>query len=214
MNLLELLRENVNVFSNEREDGLHPSQLSLTPYCLRKHCYEKKVGRTTSPDLQARFNIGHVLHDFYRDHYWKHVIVENERRVCFDYKGHKVVGHCDSIMVLNGKKYILEIKTMSADTWNMIRYAQQTHINQLHYYMYGTGIHAGYLVYINKDTGSVKEFDIPYNRNTLQECLDLVEEVGGLDLNGELPDRHKKCTNGSKMRAYCAYASICYPEDE
>jgi hypothetical protein len=48
----------------------------------------------------------------------------------------------------------------------------------------------------------------------------LVEEVGDMDiannrdLDVELPPRHKKCTNGSKMRAYCAYASICYPEDE
>lgn len=215
--LRELLLQRVNVYGNEREDGLHPSQISRVPYCLKRHKLEQKFGHAVAPETQLIFNIGHVLHDFYREKYFPE-IYNKEKRICFYLDDViKVVGSMDGMIDIENVPSLVEIKSVGKDAWQMFRRPKDTHVNQMQLYMYAENLTQGVLVYINKDNGDIKEWMIGYDQELVDELLYLIREIDRVDHSDALPLEHKKCTPSSVLRKQCPFSERCFPnttEDE
>lgn len=213
----ELLLQRVDVFGNEREDGLHPSQIARDPYCLRRHKLELRYGSAVTPELQLLFNIGHMLHNFYRDTYFPEIF-DKEKRICFYLDDAiKVVGSIDGKVMVDDKPFLVEIKSTGSEAWKMFRRPKSTHINQMQLYMYAEQLQHGFLIYINKDTGDIKEWIVDYDASLVDELLDLIREINEVEQKNELPAAHKKCTPSSVMRSQCPFNERCFPnttEDE
>lgn len=75
-----------------------------------------------------------------------------------------VSGHIDGYLEIGGKRYIGEIKSMSAKHFRT-RTPHEEHLDQLNFYLHATGIRDGVLVYVNRDDpDQVKMFDVRYSR--------------------------------------------------
>lgn len=218
----ELLLQRTNVFGSEREDGLHPSQIARDPYCIRRHKLEIKYGPGVTNELQLLFNIGHMLHDFYRDRYFPE-IYDKEKRICFylpssvDGEQIKVVGSIDGKIMVEETPCLVEIKSTGSEAWKMFRRPKATHVNQMQLYMYAENLQYGYLIYINKDTGDIKEWIVDYDPDTVESLFNLIVEIDDAERKDELPLAHKKCTPSSVMRSQCPFSERCFPhttEDE
>jgi len=99
----------------------------------------------------------------------------------------------------------------------MFRRPKAAHVNQMQLYMYAEQLTKGHLVYINKETGDVKEWIIDYDKKLVLSLFDLIVEIDDAERKDELPLAHKKCTPSSVMRSQCPFSERCFPhttEDE
>lgn len=208
--LSDFIRASYQHEEHAREDGLHPSSISRDPYCLRRHWFERNEPIQHTIDTQLIFDIGHVVHDLYQEKYLKDVIHSCETRICFYHNGTKIVGAIDGLLSFNGEDHIVELKSMDPGGWEMLRYAKQSHINQVHFYMFALKITKAIIGYINKSNGQLKEFIIEYDERLMQSLLRLVESIAEVDLTNDLPLPHKSCTPKSTMRQWCPYKDVCF----
>jgi CRISPR/Cas system-associated exonuclease Cas4 (RecB family) len=97
----------------------------------------------------------------------------------------KLSGHIDGTMEVNGELYIVEFKTISPYALRYGNVPYEHHIDQLHAYMYlwnktqDTRIEKGLLVYMDKSSGNIYEYEIPYEMR-MDFLLDRISEIRSL----------------------------------
>lgn len=78
-----------------------------------------------------------------------------------------LIGHCDGILLIEGEKRVLELKTINPKGFEqVVRYgaAVPAHIYQVNIYMHLLKMDACSVLYINKADSRLAEFEVPYDK--------------------------------------------------
>lgn len=76
----------------------------------------------------------------------------------------RIIGHADGIVQIGGTTYVLELKTINDRGYATTTSPKGDHIRQVHAYMKGLGINKTIIIYINKNTGQLKEFVVDFDQ--------------------------------------------------
>lgn len=196
--------------------AFHPSALGQ---CLRKLWFEQfnapKDRRHKDDVLQSYliFEFGSYIHLLFQNLCERAgILLHREFRLLNLIK--EIEGTCDGILSIQGKKYVLEIKSINSGQWTKVQQAPKfDHKQQVHAYMYVLGIKSCIIVYINKDRGTVKEFVVDFDEEFFNKSVsDRIAKYKGHVTKRTLPDREG--TNPSTFPcSFCSFASLCFSPD-
>lgn len=146
---------------------------------------------------------------------------------------HRIIGHADGMVEINGEDYLIEIKSVGLGTlrwdapylysaytdgkmnidglWTNLKRPLPAHNRQVQLYMHCTGVHKAIVLYEWKPDQSIKEFVVKYSPETVdlmlagaKRVLDALED----DILPERPPHFKK----SKECKFCPYKDVCWNE--
>ncbi|MCX7750905.1 MAG: PD-(D/E)XK nuclease family protein [Candidatus Bipolaricaulota bacterium] len=123
-------------------------------------------------------------------------------------------GRCDVIVSLDGKNYVVEIKTAHPYSFDqMASGPRRDHYLQLQLYLHYFGIPQGIVLAENKATQELREFVVPYDKPEVARVLEQFERLRELVfVRGELPPlpgpEEKRDWEFDQCR-YCPYAAFC-----
>lgn len=123
-------------------------------------------------------------------------------------------GRCDVIVSLDGKNYVVEIKTAHPYTFEqMASGPRRDHYLQLQLYLHYFGIPQGIVLAENKATQELREFVVPYDKAEVGRVLGQFERLRELVfVRGELPPlpgaEEKRDWEFDQCR-YCPYVPFC-----
>lgn len=129
-------------------------------------------------------------------------------------------GKLDAVIRVNGKYYVLEIKSVSANSFYKIRRwgVQEEHELQLQAYLYYAqnlfkqNTKEGILLYKCKDTSEFEDFLIKYDEQKTLNFFNTLSEVELHLKNGTLPERPYSRTDWQCR--YCEFEFICWEGTE
>lgn len=105
-------------------------------------------------------------------------------------------GRADAIVSIDNKVYVVEMKSSSEFKFQKLDEPEETHQEQLQLYMHYFKVPQGILVYENKNTQELKEFELKYNpeicRKLLLELRTLKEQYIEQDIIPPIPLKFKK----------------------
>ncbi len=196
----------------KQEGRYYPSEIGS---CMRKIWYSYKHPKKVGTELLKIFHVGNIMHDFIVDVLQSeknpHVeLLEAEFPVKITRPDFVISGRIDDIILIraNGKKILVEVK--SHKDVRFLKEPNKTHVMQLQFYMYASGIKDGLLLYINKTDLKTKTFEIVYDENASQEILKRFEKLHQLLLNNQLPEpESKQNPKTAWMCNNCDYKDLC-----
>lgn len=80
----------------------------------------------------------------------------------------RIIGHADGIVKIRDVTYVLELKTINERGYATTNSPKPDHIRQVHAYMRGLKIYKTIIIYINKNTGQLKEFVIDFDEKVYE----------------------------------------------
>ena len=191
----------------------HPSQLGG---CLRAQFYGQfkapKDGMRSSTDLLRSaliFEFGTYVHVLFQN-LCERAGVLTERESAIVNPKLRIIGHGDGQLLIDGHKYLLEIKTVNDRGFAALQGVKDAHKQQIHAYMKALKLDAAVVVYINKNTSELREYVVNYHEAYYQEHVakritsyfDCVRALRLPAREGESPSR-MPCS-------YCDFRRICF----
>jgi len=117
-------------------------------------------------------------------------------------------GRADAIISDGKDLYVLDIKSMNSMVFKNLSQPKEEHINQIQLYLHFLDPQKGILLYINKDTQELKEFEVPYDSKRAQSLLNkLISLKTKIDSN-IIPPRLPDWPNNWQCK-YCPFKEIC-----
>jgi len=119
-----------------------------------------------------------------------------------------ISGRADAIITLNNELYVVDFKSMNSYKFKTLQAPPEENVNQIQLYLHYFGIPKGILLYVDKNTLSLKEFLIDYNSGQAQS---LISALGSLKVKIDknvVPARMADYP-GSFHCKYCAFHEIC-----
>lgn len=189
-------------------------------YCFRKQVFSRmNVPQSNPPDIRSLrvFKAGSIFHDFFQG-----LLPEHEIEVKIETDD--ICGYAD--IVIKESKTVVDIKTMhSKGFWYLAKAGnvetQKFHnILQVMTYVYLLGYEKGKLVFTDKDTLCIEEYD--FTLDAWKEVVELeINTLKGLwqqyKDNGTLPlpaprvfGNDKKTGEANECVKYCSYRDHCY----
>jgi len=161
---------------------------SLHHPCLRYLYYSYfGIPQEFDPKTLRVFDNGHHVHERLQDYLEKAgVLVEREVSVCDD--EYQIYGRCDGIVQLNGKRGVIEIKSISSSGFND-ELPKPAHLNQLMMYVHLLGLNGGVILYENKNSQELKEFYFPLDKGVVERILNKIQCVLGFISKKQLPPK-------------------------
>lgn len=205
--VLDLIDEHLLSLNGAYQTGgwIHPSSISR---CLRGVYYEyvNAPGNVTEePDERKLPAVGSAIHDMIQAWIAEAVPAEEfiaERRMRFP--AYKLSFRCDGVFVL--KDWVLEIKTVSDTAFNKLGRPRSYDMGQVHCYMYTLDIPRVLLLYVNRNTGLMKEFKVYFDLKVWRDkVLSVLASVFDHQEKGTKPPRLKstyECRR-CKWRPHC-----------
>ena len=228
----------------------HPSSISYWGVCPRAYYLTMKrdeLGITLQrpqpheTSLLRIFEHGHSIHAMYQDKVlgpakvlygkwefngeqiegyqpspeWKYV----EPRIWWTDK--RISGYCDGFLNLNGKWYVLEIKSSNDQSFRYLKrtgQAREYHVRQAQLYMQAPHdlkvkptFEGAFLLYINKDTGEELDIFVENDPSRIDPILNEIDvAINSLDQH-VVPMRVDDCkTSKSKRAKDCIACSVCF----
>lgn len=177
--------------------------------CIRKKYYSIVDPREVSWSLRKRFAVGSGIHHQIQvglEEYGYNIEVPIVKH--YDDFGFDVSTKIDALYgdVDNPIK-LVEIK--SAAFFKFIRSPYKSNVAQLQQYMDVLGMDVGYLLYIDTETGNMKEFAVERDDDIIFNNLMKLEVIRDCIINEALPPKKKK-QNICKM---CQYNTECSNND-
>lgn len=116
-------------------------------------------------------------------------------------------GRADAIVGLDGKPYVLEIKSSSQYKFNNLEASEPDHLKQIQLYLHYFKVPQGILLYEDKNTQALKEFLVKYDPNLVQDVLkkfEILKDQIERDIIPPIPKDIEpwRCK-------YCEYREIC-----
>jgi len=187
--------------------------------CPSKNTRDILFGKEMDANGYWRVTPGHYLHKMYSDHLSKlfgdaYHSEERELEVELPRTKTKVVGHCDGVLEVDGRSYLLEFKTVSLYSMDKILSSGApfpAHVSQAN--MYATALYADWILilYFCKDNGAVKEFvferDPELFRDTI-ESLDTQQEA--INKGEPIPRTYGDATESPC--SFCGHKADCYKD--
>mgnify|MGYP001617259992 CR=1 FL=1 len=119
-----------------------------------------------------------------------------------------ISGRADAILSDGKELYVLDIKSMNSMIFRNLAEPKEENIDQIQLYLHYFKIPRGILLYVNKDTQELKEFEISYSAN---RALALLNNLNALktkiDAN-TIPDRMIGYPDDWQCK-YCQFKEIC-----
>jgi hypothetical protein len=152
----------------------HPSSLGQ---CIRKLWFQEKKAPQNEGGMQTADDLLR-WHLILETGTYVHVMIQNlcakagvllKREIPIINKEHKIIGTADGKLFINGKKYLLEIKTINPRDYARLSQAELGHRRQAHAYMKCLGLTAAVILYFNKGGDSkFKEFVVPFVNDRIE----------------------------------------------
>lgn len=164
--------KNAQVFFN-------PSSFSA---CKRQIYFKKIAQKTTNPILtaaQLKMAFGTVLHEKIQAIVQSlGILVEAEKLKVVTMGGLKFRYKTDGIIVINGKRYIMEIKTTYGQGFRMIKDAPKpSDIIQMALYMLFEHVENGILLYVGRDNGFLMEYVIKVGDPLYSSAMETISKT-------------------------------------
>lgn len=175
------------------------------------------------PDLQLIFDDGNWRHLKWGWTFYdmeavlgkeKFEVISMEEDVSYDPL--YVAGSLDTVVRINGKKWVVDFKGANLYTWTdafMNNEPKVDHIWQLMLYMKARRIRRGLLMYENKNNQEVKVFVVEFNDDDWSEVVRWIKPVIKKLRERRLPQMDHECTKGSRMEQQCPFSKWCYGGD-
>lgn len=90
-----------------------------------------------------------------------------------------ISGRADAIIDIEGKPYVVEIKSIGSYKFGKLQEPEPDHMKQIQLYMHYFKIQDGILLYEDKDKQNLKEFVVKYDPFLVQEALEKFKELKG-----------------------------------
>lgn len=209
-----MLRELIDQFylDKERERGEKERvhfYISESGKCRRAIFFRFK--RAPKKELEAEklrvFEFGnHIQQIVLRPLISKGLVVATE--VPIPYK-ELVSGRADIIISVEGKPYVVEVKSISG-RMNLAKMTSPMpdHYEQLQLYLHYFKVPKGIVLYVNKDTQELKEFECNYNNELVKKLLKRFEELKTKIEANIVPARLEDYPDNWQC-GNCEYREIC-----
>ena len=153
---------------------------SSLPYCARKMYYQR-IGIERRPQLFAStrvtFAMGHKLHDMVQGWLSDCMGTAYEAEVPLVDEELHIRGTADAIITLHAQRRLQEIKSISFKGYATLASPQSAHVLQASCYAYMADCPIVDYVYINKNTGEIKQFPTRFDKVTWRKALDKLERI-------------------------------------
>lgn len=180
-------------------------------------------------DMYPVFALGDLYHDFIQKIFVREGIATQieECTIMYDDDGkwywlrqdkNKIIikenveihGRLDIKFSIERSKFIADIKTISERAWNFMNSKpKEPHYAQLQLYLYHfreEKIDKGFILYINKSSGEMKEFLIQYDPEYVSMTLDNYKRLNEYIQSKGLPPRHFR--SGEEVPWQCKYCNF------
>jgi hypothetical protein len=128
-------------------------------------------------------------------------------------KEYGISGHPDGILLMEGQKSILELKTFNGKYYSYVlinKSPMPKHVIQAQMYMWLTGLDSSTILYFNKEDSSMLSFYIKYSKSIVDGVLSNVSLFRDSIRTDKLPER-KICETQTCSRAKkCSVRKECF----
>lgn len=127
----------------------------------------------------------------------------------FSNKEWELEGSYDGVILYNGAERLLEMKTKDVFAWDGLKAPEPKHVVQCQIYMFAAEIPHGVIVYINKNSGLIKEFPIEADHKLIARVKEQITDVRMSVKKGRLSNG--VCGGPRERRAKeCAFRDVCF----
>lgn len=207
---------------NKRDiDGLiHASQLGG---CSKKLWYKVTLTepkKIIKPALYETFQHGHAVHNWRQEMYSKQ-LAESEWEFITELStadkklggriDPMIVGSTDGLLINKntGERFIYELKTIAAASWEKLRSPQKKHLLQTNVYAKAFGAKGIHIEYFNKNKDQSKYYYVEADEKIYTEAVSQLEYVFGHLNEGTEPPPDPSFFECKS----CSFYHICRPED-
>jgi len=141
--------------------------------CLRALYYLFKGIRPARPTGRALyvFDDGHMHHESVKKMLRRAgFVIQDEEKEFFN-EERNLKGKIDGVILHDGKKYLLEIKSVSHFEFARLGWIDEKTYLQVQLYLWLTGLQEGVVIYKNKNTAHLKDFVVTYDSRKAEEGL-------------------------------------------
>lgn len=130
-----------------------------------------------------------------------------------DYPPWNMEGHSDGVVVPDGERTVLEIKSINDRGYGELsKYgAKEDHIKQVQCYMHMAKLKNAIILYENKDKQMWMEFKVPYDPAHAAKIEKYVKTLDALRKSRTLPDREGDSPQSDACR-WCDFSQMCYSQ--
>ena len=194
--------------------GLHGSAILKDDICMRAQVlsllFRQQQGEELPLDTLAIFEEGNAIHEK-----WQRLFIRGGLGTAFDMdvtqyaQGYELLYTPDAIIMINGTKYIVEIKSMNSFLYQKSN-EHKTGALQYLLYMHLTNIHNGFVLMENKNTQEFKIQLVEYDEQKIQPIIERLKEIQKLKADFIKTKKPPKriCEN-----AECEQAEKCIMRD-
>lgn len=233
---------------NSRTKKMKNAQIYFNPSsfsaCKRQVYFKKIAMKTSNPILTAahlKMAFGTVLHEYLQSVVQgMGILVEAEKLKVVTMGGLKFRYKTDGIIVINGKRYIMEIKTTHGQGFRMIKDAPKpSDVIQMALYMLFEHVEDAVLLYVGRDNGFLMEYVVkvgdPLYRLAIDTISKKLQELKILEKdikNRQMPardcqialkykngvvsskfQRDKKAYKADWQCEYCQWKDLCWARE-
>lgn len=166
----------------------HPSTLHKPAEDLLKAYFDGESERDFSSQLLRVFDNGHHVHKRIQN-YLHELGILKEIECPVENIEYEIKGHVDGILEIDGKKGVLEIKSINSQGFYGLFEPDEKHLIQVNVYMFCLETPRGVILYENKDNQDLKEFFVKQDPKVIQPVLEKIKLVQNWILTGKLGDR-------------------------
>ena len=190
--LLEAVKLRTRVDIDSRV--IHVSEVAS---CLRRAYFYRTKSIQLSPSNALKL-LGSEVHEALQEVLRRHGY-EVEFQVAVDVGDVRLVGHCDAYHP--EKQHVLEFKTAS----KIPQRPYGSHVKQLQAYVTLTHSRIGYLIYITRNNGDIKVFEVKPSKFVLRELIERARYLSACLINRDPPPPEK-----SPLCNYCEFRYSCF----
>ena len=163
----------------------HPSTLHQPAEYLLKAYFNGESERDLSSQLLRVFDNGHDVHKRIQN-YLQEMGILKEIEYPVENREYEIKGHADGILDIDGKKGVLEIKSINSQGFYGLFEPDEKHLIQVNVYMFCLEIPRGVILYENKDNQDLKEFFVKQDPKVIQPVLEKIKLVQNWILTGKV----------------------------
>ncbi len=206
-----MLKEIIDNFYLENSRGSYVQKkfyVSDAGKCPRSIFFKFKQApcRDLEPRILRLFDHGHYIHQLIvKALSGQNVLRGDEVNIPAN---NLVSGRADALIQVEGRDYVVDIKSISSNGFRVLNKPSEEYIYQLQLYLHFFQISQGILLYVNKDTQDLKEFVLDYDQQLCHWLMDGLEELGAKIESNLVPVRLGDWPSNNQCR-YCPYKEVC-----
>ena len=120
-----------------------------------------------------------------------------------------ISGRCDGVFAT--EEWVLEIKSVGDSTFRSLIRPKSDHIYQAHCYMWGLDIPRAQILYVNRNDGSLRKFDVFFENEVWEKIVTEINEMDDRVANQDIPD----FTENTYQCYGCKFKNVsCHPPEK